>query len=164
MVGGRRPIARRSLATCCDLPTLLGKAPGVIVGVVDALHERGLVVRALDPDDHVETGRPLDSRTLPGAWRSLVARTVWVGEVPGSNPGAPMAGVTADGSSQVRHARPRSGANLNPARGVVGNPFDRIIGPNSPLSRLVRARAAVAGWFMWATISIALTTLADHSV
>ena len=26
----------------------------------------------------------------PGAWRSLVARTVRVGEVPGSNPGAPM--------------------------------------------------------------------------
>jgi hypothetical protein len=25
-----------------------------------------------------------------GAWRSLVARTVRVGEVPGSNPGAPM--------------------------------------------------------------------------
>jgi hypothetical protein len=25
-----------------------------------------------------------------GAWRSLVARTVWVGEVPGSNPGAPI--------------------------------------------------------------------------
>ena len=27
---------------------------------------------------------------LIGAWRSLVARTVRVGEVPGSNPGAPM--------------------------------------------------------------------------
>ena len=26
-----------------------------------------------------------------GAWRSLVARTVRVGEVPGSNPGAPIA-------------------------------------------------------------------------
>jgi hypothetical protein len=25
-----------------------------------------------------------------GAWRSLVARTVRVGEVPGSNPGAPI--------------------------------------------------------------------------
>jgi hypothetical protein len=27
---------------------------------------------------------------LFGAWRSLVARTVRVGEVPGSNPGAPI--------------------------------------------------------------------------
>ena len=27
---------------------------------------------------------------LIGAWRSLVARTVRVGEVPGSNPGAPI--------------------------------------------------------------------------
>src|SRR5438105_6460104 len=31
----------------------------------------------------------LDSPSF-GAWRSLVARTVRVGEVPGSNPGAPM--------------------------------------------------------------------------
>jgi hypothetical protein len=29
-------------------------------------------------------------RAFLGAWRSLVARTVRVGEVPGSNPGAPM--------------------------------------------------------------------------
>ena len=33
--------------------------------------------------------RPRISRL--GAWRSLVARTVRVGEVPGSNPGAPIA-------------------------------------------------------------------------
>ncbi len=39
--------------------------------------------------------RPDEPRVLPycarlGAWRSLVARTVRVGEVPGSNPGAPI--------------------------------------------------------------------------
>src|ERR1700749_4692489 len=37
-----------------------------------------------------------------GAWRSLVARTVRVGEVPGSNPGAPMSSTTADRSPDPR--------------------------------------------------------------
>src|SRR5690242_17505950 len=37
-------------------------------------------------------GRPVLSEIIAafGAWRSLVARTVRVGEVPGSNPGAPI--------------------------------------------------------------------------
>ncbi len=34
--------------------------------------------------------RPLWDTQAIGAWRSLVARTVRVGEVPGSNPGAPI--------------------------------------------------------------------------
>jgi hypothetical protein len=36
------------------------------------------------------SGRPSEIIALFGAWRSLVARTVRVGEVPGSNPGAPI--------------------------------------------------------------------------
>src|SRR3982750_723182 len=45
-----------------------------------------------------------------GAWRSLVARTVRVGEVPGSNPGAPIF----------------SGAGLGPARArTVSRPPSR---------------------------------------
>src|ERR1019366_1658864 len=35
-------------------------------------------------------GRGLDSAARLGAWRSLVARGLWVAEVPGSNPGAPI--------------------------------------------------------------------------
>jgi hypothetical protein len=35
-------------------------------------------------------GAVWDTDECVGAWRSLVARTVRVGEVPGSNPGAPM--------------------------------------------------------------------------
>src|SRR6185436_14910889 len=41
--------------------------------------------------------RPRRPRTFPGdgAWRSLVARLLWEQEVPGSNPGAPIAGSSA---------------------------------------------------------------------
>jgi hypothetical protein len=35
-------------------------------------------------------GTVWDTGERVGAWRSLVARTVRVGEVPGSNPGAPI--------------------------------------------------------------------------
>ncbi len=62
-----------------------------------------------------------DNRPPLGAWRSLVARTVRVGEVPGSNPGAPMSwnplekpgsGVFEDGRGSnevaIRAAPPRS--------------------------------------------------------
>jgi hypothetical protein len=40
----------------------------------------------------VMRGGPVVSEIIAafGAWRSLVARTVRVGEVPGSNPGAPI--------------------------------------------------------------------------
>jgi hypothetical protein len=37
--------------------------------------------------------RRLDSASPFGAWRSLVARGLWVAEVPGSNPGAPIGGL-----------------------------------------------------------------------
>ena len=37
-----------------------------------------------------------------GAWRSLVARTVRVGEVPGSNPGAPIFTMSADHDADIR--------------------------------------------------------------
>ncbi len=40
--------------------------------------------------DRVRVDWRLDSADAFGAWRSLVARTVWGGKVPGSNPGAPM--------------------------------------------------------------------------
>ena len=49
----------------------------------------------------------LDSLCL-GAWRSLVAHTVWVGEVPGSNPGAPIAG--SNFMSAIRPRRAGSSA------------------------------------------------------
>ncbi|MGB0093395.1 MAG: MarR family winged helix-turn-helix transcriptional regulator [Solirubrobacteraceae bacterium] len=52
-----------------ELATLLGKAPGVIVGVVDALQERGLVMRARDPDD-----RRRSRVTLTEAGSSALAR------------------------------------------------------------------------------------------
>jgi hypothetical protein len=47
------------------------------------------------PERSVETqlAPTHQSRTLShtfGAWRSLVARGLWVAEVPGSNPGAPI--------------------------------------------------------------------------
>jgi hypothetical protein len=35
-------------------------------------------------------GAVWDTSVCVGAWRSLVARAVRVGEVPGSNPGAPI--------------------------------------------------------------------------
>jgi hypothetical protein len=40
-----------------------------------------------------------------GAWRSLVARTVRVGEVPGSNPGAPTAGSPPTDMREPAHRR-----------------------------------------------------------
>src|SRR4051812_46928644 len=54
----------------------------------------------------VARGRGLYTRSRLGAWRSLVARTVRVGEVPGSNPGAPI-DVTpvATGFQRSRRAR-----------------------------------------------------------
>jgi AcrR family transcriptional regulator len=42
--------------------------------------------------DHIRAEWGLDSAPSHGAWRSLVSRTVWVGEDPGSNPGAPIVG------------------------------------------------------------------------
>src|SRR3954465_7261921 len=61
---------------------------------------RGRDGRGRLPDARDRPGRPLFQgrrrkrlATLEpslGAWRSLVARTVRVGEVPGSNPGAPI--------------------------------------------------------------------------
>src|ERR687895_31974 len=44
-----------------------------------------------------------------GAWRSLVARTVRVGEVPGSNPGAPI-------SAACRRRAKRSAEQHHPER------------------------------------------------
>jgi MMPL family len=49
-----------------------------------------------------------------GAWRSLVARTVRVGEVPGSNPGAPI----CSSSAPTREHRPRRPAVIGLARSV----------------------------------------------
>jgi hypothetical protein len=43
-----------------------------------------------------DEGAVWDTGARVGAWRSLVARTVRVGEVPGSNPGAPMKANTAE--------------------------------------------------------------------
>jgi DNA-binding MarR family transcriptional regulator len=48
----------------------LGKAPGVIVGVVDVLQERGLVVRARDPNDDRRRSRV----TMTEAGSSALAR------------------------------------------------------------------------------------------
>jgi hypothetical protein len=45
-----------------------------------------------------------------GAWRSLVARTVRVGEVPGSNPGAPIYAITLNFFT----AGPGSGTPVGP--------------------------------------------------
>ena len=56
---------------------------------------------------------------LIGAWRSLVARTVRVGEVPGSNPGAPI----GEMSALSRHFVPSSGRRgSNPRRGLATRP------------------------------------------
>ena len=48
-------------------------------------------------------------RPVFGAWRSLVARTVRVGEVPGSNPGAPIARAPGQGVVRALAARTLSG-------------------------------------------------------
>ncbi len=59
-------------------------------------------VRENVPTGQARVGRPhrgleglearlWDTGLCVGAWRSLVARAVRVGEVPGSNPGAPIA-------------------------------------------------------------------------
>ncbi len=45
-----------------------------------------------------------DTAVCVGAWRSLVARAVRVGEVPGSNPGAPICRRSANGREQGRNA------------------------------------------------------------
>jgi hypothetical protein len=50
------------------------------------VHRRRVFVR---PDR--ANPAPCAKLSCLGAWRSLVARTVRVGEVPGSNPGAPIA-------------------------------------------------------------------------
>jgi hypothetical protein len=42
------------------------------------------------PPSAAQNGMCLWNTEVIGAWRSLVARTVRVGEVPGSNPGAPI--------------------------------------------------------------------------
>ena len=51
-----------------------------------------------------------------GAWRSLVARTVRVGEVPGSNPGAPISYPCQVNSRCGRDPRPHLGFRI-PDRG-----------------------------------------------
>ena len=58
-----------------------------------------------------------------GAWRSLVARTVRVGEVPGSNPGAPIgkqASLRRASRFSLRSSGPRPGLRAQPARGRSG--------------------------------------------
>ena len=58
--------------------------------------------------------------TLPsvGAWRSLVARRLWVAEVPGSNPGAPIRS-TSDG--------PVGSAQLGAGRVGLGLGLGRLV-------------------------------------
>ena len=56
-----------------------------------------------------------------GAWRSLVSRSVWGREVPGSNPGAPIIRGSAK-AKQLRLCRLRPGAEAR--RGYVGGGKD----------------------------------------
>ena len=86
-----------------DLDHVEGRAAqqlGPLRGVDDVVGRRGDVLQRADPGEVVvQGGEGLDvghgagnatSRLgRVGAWRSLVARGLWVAEVPGSNPGAP---------------------------------------------------------------------------
>lgn len=52
-----------------------------------------MVVECVDGPGEVVSACALSGSRLGhcvGAWRSLVARTIWGREVPGSNPGAPI--------------------------------------------------------------------------
>ena len=73
-----------------------------------------------------------DTAGFVGAWRSLVARTVRVGEVPGSNPGAPIRGLLVGGG----------GGGGPRARGLALDQHSR--GPSS--GALVSRREAISGW------------------
>ena len=64
-------------------------ADKVVGGLADGVKEIAEGVTEAAGSDHRRRGR-LDSSPTFGAWRSLVARTVRVGEVPSSNLGAPM--------------------------------------------------------------------------
>src|SRR4051794_7391300 len=79
-----------------------------------------------------------------GAWRSLVARTVRVGEVPGSNPGAPIdaAGLRNVGAApRTTRTHPPRRAGSNPgapfaASEVVAEPdLVRILAQAEPACR-----------------------------
>jgi hypothetical protein len=63
-----------------------------------------------DPANAVADPPLWDTPPPVGAWRSLVARTVRVGEVPGSNPGAPIELIDCDaGDRSWRYVAKQAG-------------------------------------------------------
>src|SRR4051794_40438220 len=84
-------------------------------------------------------GRTAAARLIAvfGAWRSLVARTVRVGEVPGSNPGAPISGSLSAPAGVL--GRSRAGARH--ASCVLGSHAQ----PHLKSGRLRRSREAPSG-------------------
>ena len=81
-----------------------------------------------------------------GAWRSLVARRLWVAEVPGSNPGAPIWGSDL---SVWRHLRaiallPGTVAIVVPALLLIGNDWEF-----EPLLAVLGAPLIAAGLALW---------------
>ena len=70
--------------------------------------------------------RLCDNPASPGAWRSLVARTVRVGEVPSSNLGAPIASSGLHARASVHEARGRILTVLSPGPSLSCAHGDRV--------------------------------------
>ena len=90
-----------------------------------------VIKKVLNPVIPVGPG-PSGERTTPcgilatfGAWRSLVARTVRVGEVPGSNPGAPMCQNPCYGGGFAFRTCDRPRANPDGSVSLVVTPLYR---------------------------------------